>query len=154
MTTGLRTKVFHNSLHLVMLPVAIAPCPAGSHGRSSSPSAFSIPEPTPGDAQRCIKTLIIEKAMMQLEGACGAPTLGNSRPTHGNGYNTMPYNCDAVTPTPLVTGVNAHPTRLASRVSDLQAISRCPPLPGDLTINNIVPDRPHQGDFNQSLESC
>ncbi len=81
--------------------------------------------------------------MMQMGGACGAPTLGNSRPTDGEGYNTMPYNCDAVIPTSLVTGVNAHPTRLASRVSDLQARSRGPPLPGNLTINSIVPDRPH-----------
>ena len=59
-----------------------------------------------------------------------------------------------VTPTPLFPGENAHPTRLASRVIDLQARSRGPPLPGDFAINGIVPDRPHPGDFKQSLESC
>ncbi len=49
-TTGLRTKVRQNSWHLVMLPVAIAPWPAGSHGGFSSPSAFSKPTHTSGDA--------------------------------------------------------------------------------------------------------
>ena len=29
--------------------------------------------------------------MMHMGGACGAPTLGNSKPTDGDGYITMPY---------------------------------------------------------------
>jgi hypothetical protein len=31
--------------------------------------------------------------MMHMGGACGAPTLGNSKPTDGDGYITMPYTC-------------------------------------------------------------
>ncbi len=38
-TTELRTKVRQNGEQLETLPVAISPCPAGSHGNSSSISS-------------------------------------------------------------------------------------------------------------------